>query len=235
MSDMLERLDFQNLEAAYKKEGKGNVRLTKSTLILVQPIAPNKTTYNFPVLENEAAPIPEEIRLNINDEFVVRQAGIYLLGTIADAAGVPKLAKIFLTYAPWEFDELQVGNQNLYNGYMTIAVNKITYIDKWDIKKHEERNQTQIKTFSAGIPNATWSQDQFKTSGMVDMTPNVVLSGAKKNDVALVLPTALTLAPAVIFQPPKGTATPGNVSFSITQIAIVYRGFLAQNASQFQK
>ena len=48
---MASRINFKTIIAKYAKLGKGNVRLTQSTLYLTKPINPTTTVYNFDVLE----------------------------------------------------------------------------------------------------------------------------------------------------------------------------------------
>ena len=79
------RIDFNIIKRAYKARGVENVRLTQSSLLLIQTINPNSTTINFDVLDSQVANLlPQEIRLNINDEFIVNEVGVYLYGNIGE-------------------------------------------------------------------------------------------------------------------------------------------------------
>lgn len=235
MAGVLQRVDFNSIKAKYKRLGKGKVRLTESSLILKQAIQPNKTAYNFPVLDtnagNAVSVLPEEIRLNINDEFIITKCGIYLGGkyfneNLPQPDGVP----VWFSAVPYELGGSGwVLLQRLYNGNLSIAVNNINYIDKWDVKKHEFRGITQFQNTSVGQPFATSPNMRFLEDGMVPMTPNVTLSGAKKNDINIVLPDTLILPPAVAWLTPNGIIT-----VNVDTVIVAFRGFLAQNASNFQ-
>jgi ethanolamine utilization protein EutA (predicted chaperonin) len=79
----LNRVNFNNIIEKYKSIGKGNVRLTQSTLFLTKDIDSTKTVYNFDVLEQQSGTVPDDnIQLNINDEFIVTDIGIYLQANI---------------------------------------------------------------------------------------------------------------------------------------------------------
>ncbi len=231
MSGILQRADFSNIKKKYGARGKKNVRLTESSLVLIQPIEANKTNYIFPVLDNQGTPDPEEKRLNINDEFIITKCGVYLLATVFDeTAPVPNSAQYWLSCVPLEMGAVNIVLQPLYNGgTMSIDVNTINYISDWDIKKHEYRGVTQFQNSSVGQPFATLPSVKFDESGMVGMTPMVTLSGAKKNDIVITVAKSLSLPPSFALQTVNGVLT-----FNINKIAIVYRGFLAQNASNFQ-
>jgi hypothetical protein len=228
------RANYSRLLSKYQLLGKGNVRLTEGALILIQPITPTKTVYNFPVLENEQqgglAPLPEEIRLNINDEFIVGNVGIYLYGSISGAGGL--VAKKWFTYAPTEQDIDFTKAQDFYSGFMSVAVNKINYVDKWDTKKHEVITETQFKNFNAtdGDRYASMPNVNFEDNGVIESQPNFVLSGAKKNDISITLPNAIATSTASWINNDGVTVT-----LVIDKILIVYRGLLAQNAATFQK
>ena len=64
------RVNFSLIKQNYNKIGKSNVRLTQSSLFITKDIDATKSSYDFDVLENQTQTLqPDEIRLNINDEF----------------------------------------------------------------------------------------------------------------------------------------------------------------------
>ncbi len=101
------RNNFALIKRKYDAIAKGNVRLTQSELVLFQPFNPTSTLYRFPLLENEGTPLQPEQRLNLNDEFVTSQIGIFLLNkrnfNIKDKASRDDCGIFQLhTYAPYE-------------------------------------------------------------------------------------------------------------------------------------
>jgi hypothetical protein len=223
------RQNFSIVKKAYNKLGKKNIRLTQSNLMLIRPILLNTTTYDFPVTENEIQNLlPEEVRLNINDEFVATHVGIYLRAT---ASFLTNSGKKFFTYAPVQQSALALGVQPLYDGFMRIAVNNVNFVDKWGVKKHEyipvasQLGQRQaVELNGATEPNARYSDD-----GTYAVSPMVTLSGAKKNSVQLILPKALT-TPAFDVTNNSGEL----VHYQIDSIAIEFFGYLGQNGAKFQ-
>lgn len=226
------RGDFARIHRKYEQLGKGNVRLAQSSLVLSQAISNNKTTYQFSVLEND--PINgfyPETRLNINDEFVATDLGIFLGGKIEYPTGAPfiRSAPALFTTSFMEMDRASVASEILYSGYFRFGVNNINYVDKWDIKKHEYRGVTQVESFNAVQPKATFPNIAFESAAMMPCTPTLTLSGAKKNELSIVLPTPMDGSNVAVLD-----QNGEQQNLLITDIVIFMRGFLAQNASKFQ-
>jgi len=231
------RANFDLIYSKYKAMGKGNVRLTQSSLFLTKDIDPTKSTYDFDVLENQTQTLqPDEIRLNINDEHIIQSLGVYLYGTytITQESGVvTELGKQLFSYVPYELGsldtktDLPIRLKNLYAGTLKIAVNNIVYLEKWDTRRSEKITRTQFAGKDITGARTTPSND-FSLDGMVKFEPLIVLSGAKKNDITIRLPQAIQ----------GGTFTWLNndvaVEVKIEKIAIRTFGLLAQNAAAFQ-
>lgn len=229
------RINYGVIATKYRALGKGNVRLTQSSLFLRKPIDPTKTVYNFDVLENQTQTLQaDEIRLNINDEFITTQMGLYLTGTIAprDGAIGPLGGVRLFTNVLEQQNILQASNiLPFYDGDLKIAVNNIVYMEKWDTRKHYNSTRTQIGNSSAAvtIANASWDSNNFSKDGMFSVEPMITLSGAKKNDITLRLPSAISNG---VFE---YTDTKGNqYNITINGVALLLRGLNAQNAASFQ-
>jgi hypothetical protein len=229
---MASRINFKTILEKYSKIGKGNVRLTQSTLFLTRPISATSTVYNFDVLESQTQTLQaDEIRLNLNDEFIITQLGFYLQASIKSREGVDTGAKVLLSYAPFEqnYNEASKIN-NFYNGAFQIAVNNIIYLDKYDVKKSMFVPRTQFANFNAvsGQPSTIPSVD-FSTNGMFGTEPLLTLSGAKKNNLTLTIPTAITNA--------NFSVTDNNgVAYviAVERVVCLARGLNAQNGASFQ-
>ena len=99
------RVDFDLIKGKYSRNGKGNVRLTQSSLFLTQTIDPTKSSYDFEVLENQTQSLTnDQIRLNLNDEFIITSLGVYLYGTysINREPSLVELGKQLFSYVPYE-------------------------------------------------------------------------------------------------------------------------------------
>jgi hypothetical protein len=229
------RINYGVIATKYRALGKGNVRLTQSSLFLRKPIDATKTVYNFDVLENQTQSLQaDEIRLNINDEFITTQMGLYLTGTIATREGaVTQLGGLRLFTNVLEQQNI-VQASNLipfYDGDLKIAVNNIVYMEKWDTRKHYNSTRTQLGSSCAvtTINNASWDSNVFSKDGMFSVEPMITLSGAKKNDITLRLPSAISNG-AFEYTDSKGQL----FTITINGIALLLRGLNAQNAASFQ-
>ena len=229
---MASRINYDLIIAKYKKINKGNVRLTQSTLFLSKPISATTTVYNFDVLESQTSTLQgDEIRLNLNDEMIVAQLGFYLQGSILDSLGADTGAKVLLPYAPFEQNSVEASKiNNFWNGAFQIAVNNIIYLDKYDVLKSKYIPRTQFADFNAvtGTP-ATMPNTDFATNGLYNTEPLISLSGAKKNDLRLTLPTAISPATFVV----KDNAG-GRYSIAINRVVCRILGLNAQNGASFQ-
>lgn len=230
---MAKRINFSLIKAKYDKIGKSNVRLTQSSLFITKDIDPTKSNYDFDVLENQTQTLqPDEIRLNINDEFIVTHLGVYLYGTwtTADSTG----AKIgsgnqLLTATPLNLDGATIVSKNLYSGQLKIAVNNIVYLEKWDTRKHEVVSRTQFASQLAATNVATMANNNFEDDAMIAFEPMLTLSGAKKNDISIRLPQSIAPSTAT-WKDQKGNT----VTVNITKIALRMYGLNAQNGAKFQ-
>jgi hypothetical protein len=229
------RINYGVIATKYRALGKGNVRLTQSSLFLRKPIDATKTVYNFDVLENQTQSLQaDEIRLNINDEFIKTQMGLYLTGTISTRDGVvTQLGGLRLFTNVLEQQNLTQASNLIpfYDGDLKIAVNNIVYMEKWDTRKHYVATRTQIGSSSSvtTINNATWDSNTFAKDGMYSVEPMITLSGAKKNDITLRLPSAISNGAF------NYTDSAGNpYTITINGIALLLRGLNAQNAASFQ-
>lgn len=228
---MASRINFKTIIAKYSKLGKGNVRLTQSSLYLTKPIQPTTTVYNFDVLETQASTLQaNEIRLNLNDEFIIAQMSMGLECSVLNSEGADTGAKFLLTYAPFEQDSVNASKiANLYAGALQISVNNIVYLDKYDTRRAQIVPTTNFNNFVAGTagstqPSIDWSKDSFYGN-----EPLLTLSGSKKNQITISLPTAITTARFTI----KDNQ---NVVYSVNADRVFFfvRGLNAQNGSVFQ-
>lgn len=227
----MKRLNYSILNAKYSKIGKGNVRLTQSSLFLTKPISPTVTTYTFDVLETQTQTLQnDEVRLNLNDEFNITSIGLYLIGTFQDAEGTLSKNTKFFTYAPYNLDVLNATRiQNFWAGTFKIAINNIIYMEKWDTARHEHVTRTQNDNFITPNQAAISSQSLAKDS-MFDLANIITLSGAKKNDLTIQLPSAIAGA---TFKYIDDTNT--SYSINVDRVGCRLFGFNAQNAASFQR
>jgi len=231
------RVDFDLIRGKYARNGKGNVRLTQSSLFLTQTIDPTKSSYDFEVLENQTQSLTaDQIRLNLNDEFIITSLGVYLYGTYkyTTETGVVEYGKQLFSYVPYELGtidkntELPIRLKNLYAGVLKIAVNNIVYLEKFDTRRSEKITRTQFEAKNNSGTITTSPSNDFNIDGMVKFSPMITLSGAKKNDINIRLPQAIE-GGTFIWQ-----TLNNQIEVTIDKIAVRAFGLLAQNAAAFQ-
>ena len=234
---MASRINFAKILSKYKAVGKANVRLTPSTLFLTKPIINTQAAYRFDVLESETSTLqPDEIRLNINDEFIVTHIGAYLVAktefkaSTEGAVFVPAPAIKLFTYAALENFYGNLSVQNFYAGKLQIAVNNVVYLDKWDTRKHEFVPRTQYDNQLAGTAEAAQASINFSKDAMIAIEPMLTLSGAKKNAITLELPTNIDNGEVVYINQDGST-----IKHVIDRVGVMLRGLNAQNAASFQR
>lgn len=230
------RNNYRVIAEKYAKLGKGAVRLTQSSLFLLQDINPTKSNYLFPVLEQDTAtgtPKKDEIRLNQNDEFVATGMGIFLVARryVKDGDVYTLLPGLELFTYPQTEQTIQAATcAPFYGGALKIAVNNIVYLEKWDTKKHQIAPITQIVNSAEGTGVAgAVDSNNFSTDAMYPVQPMVTLSGAKKNEITLNLPESGT---GYAFN--VTTAANETITYRVSEIGLFLRGYLAQNAAKFQ-
>ncbi|CAK0746798.1 hypothetical protein CCP1ISM_250007 [Azospirillaceae bacterium] len=231
------KVNYRNEYKLFKKEladnGKENARVTMSSLVLSVPINNASNSYQFPVLESDAPgvpQIPDEIRLNQNDLFSMYEVGIFLRAELIKLGPPDTTVSYFLSSSPIELDRENIAFERLYEGKLQWNVNNVTWLDNWDVRKHQYKGVTQWQNFSAGLPFTTFPANNYEDSGMIPFIPKLNISGAKKNFPVIVLPEAINPLP-----PASGIITPtGNLTLNISHIVVVLRGLLAQNCADFQ-
>jgi len=237
-SGSMARMDFSKIKKQFTKIGKSDVRLTQSNLTLIQDINPTKSTYQFPVLENDNATgiKPQEIRLNQNDEMIVTGIGVYLVAQLSSELPIKPsydntLNNILLTHNPTYQTRNADNGGALYDGFLRIGVNNINYVDKWDIRKHEKVQRTEwtqagaISLNGAQLPSFTGEDD-----AVFPCAPMVTLSGAKKNSIELILPNAIgTYSIAMATNNSAQT-----IYYNVVAVCIRLVGLLGQNSAAFQ-
>jgi hypothetical protein len=213
------RLTYDNGKNVLVAAGMGGMidQLTQGFLRLEQPLVVGKTTFNFPILVNQAGSnaagvYPTEQRLNLQDSFIASQLGIFISNPASAADGAFKL-RTYPNKSFFSTSGLAAALETIYNGILTVAVNNKTLIPAWDIARHRLVPQTQE---GVGVTAETvFPVDQLdgSTDAFFPLEPNIILIGNKNSVVTMSLPAPLAVADAT------------------TRISLVFRGLLAQNSS----
>lgn len=190
--------------------------LTKSYLRFEQFITATTTQYTFPVIVGNTTATtttvqPNEIRLQQNDNFHIYRLGMYLAVTAASTDTGFRLMtnpnEIFLVTAAAQLSYL-----NLWNGNLNLNINQTDVVTNWHLQQHFYVPQTQRLV---GTVNNNFDQIMLKDDGMIDMEPNIMLSGAHTITLTINLNAAI------------GSALASNNS----RIVLLMDGLRAQNAA----
>jgi hypothetical protein len=205
------RLIFANARKSIKAAGidPAKARLTQSFLRLEQAIVAGKTSYVFPILNNQTSSsiFNTEARLNMQDSFVLSTLAVYT----AIPSGATAADFRLLTYPNtvlYSTAGAAAATTTLYNGSLSLAVNNQILVPSWDILKHLKYPITQLTAA------ATPPVDQEDFSSDYPVEPNVTLRGDKNNVLTITLP---------------GTGI-GTIQAN-SRIVIILRGVLAQNST----
>lgn len=243
------RQSFSLVKKAYDKTGKSNVRLTQSNLVLLAPINAASNSYTFPVLETDRSNLilPEEIRLNINDEFTLTHLQYMLFGKLTAVVTNPSpppamivnpafpkaiVRGVWFTHVPYNLNFAFAAIEPAYEGNLKVEVNNITYIDNWHLKKHQVIPYGNWATIKASAIGSWIAANNFATEAKFPVEPHIVLSGAKKNVITITLPESI--APVTV-TPAWADDLGNDVEIEISHLAVILDGFKAMNAAAFQK
>jgi hypothetical protein len=197
------RMIYDNVKA----RGTTGLRTTQSFLRVEQPLAINKTLFQFPVLVNETqlGIFNTETRLNVNDSFVISSLAIFLA---APLSAVDAAFRLFTNAAAEVFTTaLSAPAANvLYNSKFSIAVNNNKLLPSWDILRHQKIGTTQ---FTAAV-NSPSNEFDGAEDAFYPVEPNITLIGNLNNVIQIEFPAGMT------------TLHP------FSRIVIVFRGILIQ-------
>jgi len=208
---------------------KGNEVATQSYLRFHWDINTQQSAFTFNVLENQGTVQAGERRLPITDMFTVTHWALYVGRSAASAAGAVPTAAQAAQMVLYTNDNPNVfGNatgdaqlQGLYNGFITVTVDRERLIDGYDIKRFYRvgwplQGTLQFSAAAgAGIQNREYWQGP--NYGMAELDPEITLNGVGQNDISVTLPAPLSFIPT------------GNFSnFAV----LVARGIRWQNASK---
>jgi hypothetical protein len=215
---------FKSVKGAYASAGRNPI-VTPSDLRLENPISQNVNYYQFYALQSEQNPgfaggaSNTEIRLNTNDSFFAVLAGLYIAKPTSATS-----AEYFLNSYPnpTTFTATTAAAYQMFfnNSTLNIAINNVQYIQNFLTSRFREVGVAQ-----AGLGASSWltssavastSVDSFNgdESGITALGSIIEISGQKKADIKMNVPTGLSVAPG-----------------TYDRLALVLRGFLALNAA----
>jgi len=196
---------------------------TQSYLRLEQVLG-TQGNINFSVLVNDGAANVNERRLSITDAFTITSLAVVIYkqasGGNLSAAQLDTFPNPLIYSGANEAANLQA----IYNGYLSVRVNSVVYIDSLDVYRFYRVGTAQEGVIVSQTTTPTTSPyvaSEFSKGDypFYSLTPSIRLSGATKNELSLTLPESVAMG---------GTAGTTN------RVVLYLRGFLEQNGAQFQ-
>lgn len=226
------RKDFENVQQKFK--GKN---IAASSLFLTADIDSQKQTYNFSVLENDARlpQKPDEIRLNQNDVFVFNQIAV---GYVGDIQVVGRFTphefgrSIFLQSVPYSINVSTTRAYKLFAGQLKVTINNYIYFEKYDLRDFDvSTHNEQYNQLDRIYSNPDLMQYKLHQKPLTQpVQPMIAMSGAKKNDFEIQLPSAIDKWGFSVLTDPIAPY----MIVEVNRIGILLRGFLIQNGAKFQ-
>jgi len=211
------RLVYANALNTLDRAGiKANIALlTQSYLRFEINLSTTQTRYQFDTLVNENlnTNFVTQQKLNLQDAFICSSIGFYI-GLAASSATTETVVPLYSYADPTIFSTANAATslQTVYGGQMSLTVNQRQVVPNWDLYKHYFVPFTQVGSVGASAGILRNSVD-FSKNGMYPVEPNIIINGAKKNELVVNLGQALTAVQAN------------------SRIVCIMQGLLAQNVT----
>lgn len=213
------RLVFANAKNTLIRAGinPSSAVLTQSYLRFEINLSTTVTRYQFDTLVNENlnTNFVTQQKLNLQDAFICSSIGFYI-GLAASSAATETVVPLYSYADPTIFTTANAATslQTVYSGQMSLSVDQRVYVPSWDLYKHYYVPTTQTGNNPTGVTAATLRNSvDFSQNGMFPVEPNIVLNGAKKNNLTVNLAASLTAIQAN------------------SRIVCIMQGLLAQNVT----
>jgi hypothetical protein len=213
---------YQLLQAKYAK--KAGAVITPGYLRLESAALGTQGSVGFSLLNNQNAPLATqinetEVRLALTDKFLVTEVGFYVLKVTTAGTNRGDVLRTWNNSQIFSKSGEAAAMMNMWNGRLAITINSINWFTTWDLMRHYRVGNAQkgVLTAATGTGNAwdqnTWDQASY---GMFPTTPTIEFSGADTTGIQINCPANVDMT---------GTS-------STNYAVIIFRGFLAQNASK---
>jgi hypothetical protein len=173
---------MRSVHGGIKKQFPGML-VSPSTLRIEVPVVNGKGKYDFPVTRDQNSDQITEIKLDRNDKFVVTHIGLMLMKRLSTKTG----AEVLQTYPNiQEFADVSstfagADLEVFYNGHFQIKVGQKVFVEKLDSRRFRAIEDVQQSS-------STTKSSARENSGLVELTPQVVLDGDAKNEITLQAP-----------------------------------------------
>lgn len=191
---------------------------TQSYLRLEQTLG-TSGQINFQVLINDGAANANERRLALTDAFTVTSLSVLIYKQASGGAISAGTLDTFPNPLTYSNAGEAAALQAIYNGYLSVRVNSVVYIDSLDVYRFYRAGTAQKGVETTTSPSVYVANEYDRGDyPFYSLTPGIRLSGATKNEISLTLPESVAMAGA------GGTTN---------RVVCYLRGFLEQNGAQF--
>lgn len=185
--------------------------LTQSYLRLEVAATTQQNQFTFSTLQNQQQQNNTEQRLTLQDAFVVGECGVFwFIPTSSTGSNSPLIswpnANTFTTA------NAASSAESLYNGFLSLNVNKTLIVPQWDVYRSRCVNQTQL----TAATNSPVDQLSGRDDVFYPTEPNWVVIGSRNSVFQITIPNAFAAVQAN------------------SRIVLYTRGVLAQNCTSVQ-
>lgn len=190
---------------------KGTEIGTQGYLALYQSTQGTFTSIQFDVINNTGTVRSIERRLDNTDMFTITHWALNLVNSASTDAADLAIAQRYTYPNQTTFANSYANLQAIYNGYMSVTVDRTTLIDSFDCYRFYRADYAQ-----AGVNNYTNDSYTSQNYSYAELAPEVTLNGLGSNQLVLNLPASTALGET-------GT---------VNGVLLVCRGIRWQNASK---
>jgi len=195
--------------------------ITTQSYLRCEAVLGNSSTINFATLVNEAIISVTEKRLAITDAFTITAMSFMIY---RKATAENNSSRVLQTYPnPNIFPTTESpAIQGIYNGFLSIRVGSVVYLDSFDVFRFYRVNQAQQGLeVSTALINNNYLRSGYEGGDypFYGLTPSIRISGATKNELQITLPESQNMAAAA-----------GHTNYGV----LYMRGFLEQNGANFR-
>lgn len=201
---------------------KGNETATQGYLRLHFNISQSLSAFTFNVLENQGTVQAGERRLPITDMFTITHWGMFIgrcaATSLAPTAAELANAKLYTNNNPLVFNSGTAGAgstatnvsttaggdnlKSLYNGFMTVTVDRERLIDGYDCMRfyrvaHPIEGTAYVVPSGAAVTVAQQLDNwQGPNYGFAEVDPEITLNGVGQNDITVTMANPASCAPS---------------------------------------
>jgi hypothetical protein len=194
------RLTFENARNFVQSQGYdvSQAILTQSYVRSEVAISASVTNYRLPIVitDNSSTIFNTEARVNLQDVHVVSSLfiGLACPSSSTDAA-FPVLSYPSTTFGAFNGAEADAAN-TLYNGFLSVQVNNLNVMPRYDILRSYFVPQTQGGIGITAQTNLPIDQLDAGENGFYPIEPNLLLNGGANIVASIILPAAIATVKA---------------------------------------